>query len=435
MSQQPDHLKPEPSYDPTESGGSLLSLEVDKEIRKVLETKDFSAENIETLLFFMEEKWREDYLEELIRLVKIDKIQPKKLQHDYEKMLKMVKRETIEKMIYVLNEDKHQVDKEVKGWKKLCKQWVAKGYQVHFSGEKTLAGKLIKHMYIYSHGGLSKGPVRKKAALVNEGTKRCTAKELAKILQNDGYLKDNIKDKDLFFINTIHENQRPLITFMACGAACSQGNKQVELYVKLYVIADKKNDDITKQIFWRNNYRPEYKAGPLPVTLEVKPFVSDFWEEMKNLGLGYENKIKRIHAFKAIVIPNDAPGVESIFGLMTYGLAEHGEQIETIDLDLNSETITEQQIQESNMGKYVTIIEPELPSYAVQQSLRLTNYPTSYPSQDQRMRNQNKNRRRQKCFTSNTIRGLRMIDEIQNKIQSEQLNSNNAHNINEEFWT
>jgi len=125
--------------------------EVDIEIRKVFETEDFSAENIETLLFSMEEKWKEDYLEELIHLVKIGKIQPKKLQHDYEKMLKMLKRETIEKMIYVLNEDKHQVDKEVKGWKKLCKQWVAKGYQVHFSGEKNLGWEAHQtHVYLFT---------------------------------------------------------------------------------------------------------------------------------------------------------------------------------------------------------------------------------------------------------------------------------------------
>jgi len=310
-----------------------------------------------------------------------------------------------------------------------------------------LAGKLIKHMYIYSHGGLSKGPVKKNrkrtGALVNDlGTERCTGKQLAEILRNDGYLKDNINDKDLFLID--EDDQRPLITLMACGAGSSQGSDEVKLYTEVYAETNGKSRDTKKKIWLK--YSAKFR-GPLPENDDVKPFVRDFWEEMENLGLGYEQRIRRVHAFKAIVIPDREPAFNpaiynasfnyTLFGLMTYGLRDpKGEpkprESSKIDLDLNSKTITKQMIENSEIGEYVTIVpEPSPSPVAVKQSLRLTDDPTSYTSRDQRTRNQNRIHRHQKYPTSNTIRGLRMIAEIQN----EQLNSNNAYDINEVFWT
>jgi len=147
---------------------------------------------------------------------------------------------------------------------------------------------------------------------------------------------------------------------------------------------------------------------------------------MTNLNLGYENIIKRVHAFKTIVL-GIVGGNGGLFNLLVLGVEENSKPDW---LDLDAETLTKKQA-DSKRGRFMAIVPEPKSDGARKQSLRLTNDSTSYTSRDQRTRNQNRTRRHQNYPTSNTIRGLRMIVEIQN----EQLNSNNAYDINEVFWT
>jgi len=376
---------------------------------------------------------------------------------EMEKMEKMGKFETIKNMVYVLN---MKVDKsQVAYWEKI-------GYQVQFSGKKKLFGKYIKHLYIYSHGGLSKGPVEEKgvfkAALENEKGNRCTGKQLAALLQKDGYLR--ISKKELLPIGI---SQKTLITLMACGAGISQG-EQAKLYASVYLHIKKKdyfdhiekgmwisryrrvleknnfyqkdeeNDDEKKDAEENNklspkDYRNKYDDNCylLPDNLETRPFVYDFWDEMTNLEMGYGNIIKRVHAFKTIVLCYESEYDHGLFGLLDSGVEDNpGDEYQSPCLDLDSETITKEQA-DSKPFRFTAILPEPKSDGARKQSLRLTNDSTSYTSRDQRTRNQNRTRRHQNYPTSNTIRGLRMIAEIQN----EQLNSNNAYDINEVFWT
>jgi len=362
----------------------------------------------------------------------------------------MEKFDTIENMVYVLNIKEKEIPTEVAYWKKYK-------YDVQFSGKETLFGKYIKHMYIYSHGGLIKGPKKNKAALVNNGKKRCTGKELAARLQKDGYLKISENGKELL---PIGKRQKTLITLMACGAGISQG-KQAKLYASVFLHIKEKNysaDDVVKGM-WRSRYRNELRKKNfnleeeeenneekksdelfqedyrnkydnnrylLPDNLETRPFVYDFWDEMTNLNLGYENIIKRVHAFKTIVL-GIVEGNGGLFNLLVLGVEENSKPDW---LDLDSKTLTKEQA-DSKRGRFMAIVPEPKSDGARKQSLRLTNDSTSYTSRDQRTRNQNRTRRHQNYPTSNTIRGLRMIAEIQN----EQLNSNNAYDINEVFWT
>jgi len=364
-------------------------------------------------------------------------------------VIKEMEEDSYKNVIYVVNDEEGGL---LEGQ---MANWLSRGFEVHFSGRKTLAGKRIKHMYIYSHGGLNKPLCRKKAALANtEGDKRCTGKALADLLRNDGFLMTKGIDGKLF---SIPKDRRPLITVMACGAGISPGNKQVKVYLQVYTKA-KNLKRKEKLRCWEKHYQKKYKDWHLPVTNKPKPFVNDFWREMKKLGLKYEENIKRVHAFKAVVKPCRKGDV--IFKLMTYGLKKEGKEAEFIGLDLNSETITQQQMDEAENGDLLVILpKPQpssnaqaqkqsfhLPNYSVSdmtryrrmmnenQSCHLQNYPTFNTGRGRRTINENKKSLRQNFPTSNTARGRRMIVEVGDKIRNEELNLGYTRDIDEEFW-
>lgn len=463
----------EHSYRPNsdiKQSGNLLSVEVkrlvDSYLAEAKESKNFSTGYIHSMLWDMKKGWHEDFLSELIRQVRtgeiekeeIQPIEPQELLETYEKLLNdlngLNKRKTVKKLVYVVDDNKKEFDKKHK------KHWESGGYSIHYSGEKTLYGKYIKHMYIYAHGGLRDGPVDGKAA-IKAKKNRFNGKQFAQLLRSDGFLMDEENDADPFFIS---KEQRPLITVLACGAGISPGNDKVDAYLKAYDIVQKreksengKTSYDTKLGFWSNNYMRLYSKdseGLMLPTTEVKPFVVDFWEAMKLLNLNYEKLIKRVHAFKAIMVLDEK---SDDFGIMTFGLKHAGSQMENIDIDLDSDRITQKQKNDASNGEFLVVL-PKLDEESSEDAAALQNFrgpitsnsarrrmmtnngirrhfPYSNTTRGRRMINNNGIRNRyHRTPTSNTVRGVRMITEIQNKIRNEELNSGITHSVNDEFW-